>query len=56
MTKYCEQNVYIEEIVLSGNNKVHSPEVEEINEQCRMNMLIKKYILPNLKLAKDTGF
>ena len=56
MTKYCEQNVYIEEIVLSGNNKIHSPEVEEIDNQCRMNMLIKKYILPNLKLAKDTGF
>lgn len=30
MTKYCEQNVYIEEIGLSGNNKIHSPEIEEI--------------------------
>ena len=41
-------NVFIEDILLARNKLVHASTMDKIDEDCRMNVLIKERILPNL--------
>ena len=53
---YAKLNIYIEEIVLKGNKSLHSSIEENIDDECRKNLLIQMYILPNLPKAIQTGY
>ena len=35
LEEYSKENVYIEELNLLGNKRVHSSVMEEINNECR---------------------
>ena len=48
LESYSMNNIFIEEIMLHRNKLVHASTIDKIEEDCRMNVLIKEYILPNL--------
>ena len=37
---YADVNVYLEQIILTGNKCLNTTEVEHINDECRKNQLI----------------
>jgi hypothetical protein len=49
MITLLNDNYFIEDLILKGNNYVDNQTIETINEECRKNLLIKEYILPKLK-------
>ena len=49
-------NIYIEQIVLKGNKSLHSSIEDNIDDECRKNLLIQKHILPQLPLKAQTGY
>lgn len=53
---FVKHNIYLEEVILSGNKDVHANIQDTIDDECQMNCLIKHHILPKLKMASSTGF
>lgn len=56
LCEVSEREYHIEELDLDGNKGVSHGVIEDIEKHCRHNLLIQKFILPNLPLAADTGF
>ena len=53
LEQYSKENVYIDEIMLLKNKRVHYSVMEEIDEECRKNVLIQKHIIPMLRRRMD---
>jgi len=51
LRKVCYENLLMEEVNLMGNKDVHAQATDEIESECRKNILILKYILPILPKA-----
>lgn len=53
---YSMENIWIEDIKLDENPQVNYQVVYKINSECRENLLIREYIIPQLQSAYNTSF
>ena len=44
--------MFIEDLVLQGNNYINQQYKDIIDTECRKNLMIKEYILPTLECQK----
>ena len=52
LIELLHDNYFIEDLVIDGNMHINQTTKEEIQEECRKNLLIKEFILPHL-VCKD---
>ena len=48
LVKLLQENYFIEDLVISGNDHISQALKETIAQECRKNLLIKEFILPIL--------
>jgi hypothetical protein len=51
LLKLVKNNYFQEEVNLKGNKKINYSHVESIDDECRKNHLIKKYIIPQIRVV-----
>ena len=49
LIELLHDNYFIEDLIIDGNNHINQTFKETILQECRKNLMIKEYILPNLK-------
>jgi hypothetical protein len=54
LIQLLDDNYFIEDLVLEGNNYIDQGTKETINEECRKNLLIKEFLLPHLTCKHGT--